>query len=74
MNEHSVNSKSAVRLRRTHLQDAVPVTLGQEFSDYAAMIDIQMLEAALPLGATAVGTGLSVQGAWRRPYLMRSGI
>ncbi|HMM30648.1 MAG TPA: class II fumarate hydratase [Clostridia bacterium] len=71
MNEHSVNYKCLIKLGRTHLQDAVPVTLGQEFSGYAAMLHsgIQMLEAALPLlyelplGGTAVGTGLNAHKA-----------
>ncbi|MEM3794135.1 MAG: lyase family protein, partial [Candidatus Bathyarchaeia archaeon] len=52
---------------RTHLQDAVPVTLGQEFGAYATMMEkgirrIRRVEdslAELPLGATAVGTGLN---------------
>ena len=55
-----------VKLGRTHLQDAVPLTLGQEFSGYAAMLGAagERLTAALPglyelpLGGTAVGTGL----------------
>ena len=56
-----------VKIGRTHLQDAVPLTLGQEFSGYVAQLDgdIGRLEAALPglyeiaLGGTAVGTGLN---------------
>jgi fumarate hydratase class II len=56
-----------VKIGRTHLQDAVPLTLGQEFSGYVAALDgdIARLEAALPalyeiaLGGTAVGTGLN---------------
>lgn len=52
---------------RTHLMDATPVTLGQEFGGYAAAIrhGIERLEAALPrvaevpLGGTAVGTGIN---------------
>jgi fumarate hydratase, class II len=55
-----------VKLGRTHLQDAVPMTLGQEFSGYAAMLDagrarlvaVQPGLYQLPLGGTAVGTGL----------------
>ena len=58
---------SVVKIGRTHLQDAVPVRLGQEFSGYAQQIEngIARLEAAKPrlaelaLGGTAVGTGLS---------------
>lgn len=56
-----------VKIGRTHLQDAVPMTLGQEFSGYTALIDhgIRQVESTLPglyelaLGGTAVGTGLN---------------
>src|SRR5262249_13163117 len=56
-----------VKIGRTHLQDAVPLTLGQEFSGYVAQLDadIARIEAALPdlyelaIGGTAVGTGLN---------------
>ena len=56
-----------VKIGRTHLQDATPLTLGQELSGYAAMLadDVERLEAALPgvyrlaLGGTAVGTGVN---------------
>jgi fumarate hydratase, class II len=56
-----------VKIGRTHLQDAVPLTLGQEFSGYVAQLDadLERVEAALPglyelaLGGTAVGTGLN---------------
>ena len=56
-----------VKIGRTHLQDAVPLTLGQEFSGYAAQLDagIARIEATLPgllalaIGGTAVGTGLN---------------
>jgi fumarate hydratase class II len=56
-----------VKIGRTHLQDATPVTLGQEFSGYAAQIRlaIERIEATLPglyalaQGGTAVGTGLN---------------
>jgi fumarate hydratase class II len=59
--------KDIVKIGRTHLQDATPLTLGQEFSGYVAQLDhgIKHLEAALPhlcelaLGGTAVGTGLN---------------
>jgi fumarate hydratase class II len=58
--------RDIVKIGRTHLQDAVPVTLGQEFSGYASQIEkgIERLEGVLPrlqelaLGGTAVGTGL----------------
>jgi fumarate hydratase, class II len=56
-----------VKSGRTHLMDAVPVTLGQEFSGYAAQIRLgrRRIESALPrvaqipLGGTATGTGLN---------------
>jgi len=56
-----------VKSGRTHLMDAVPVTLGQEFGGYAAQIrqGIERIQATLPrlgripLGGTAVGTGLN---------------
>jgi len=56
-----------VKIGRTHLQDAVPLTLGQEFGGYVAQLDgdLARLDATLPglyelaLGGTAVGTGLN---------------
>ena len=58
---------SIVKIGRTHLQDAVPLTVGQEFSGWASLLerDIQRLEMALQglfdlaIGGTAVGTGLN---------------
>src|SRR5213080_2088184 len=58
---------SLVKIGRTHLMDAVPLTLGQEFSGYVAQLDygIAAIKATLPmlyelaLGGTAVGTGLN---------------
>jgi fumarate hydratase, class II len=56
-----------VKIGRTHLQDATPLTLGQEFSGYVAQLDygLRAVRAALPMlhelaqGGTAVGTGLN---------------
>src|SRR3990167_4759032 len=56
-----------IKTGRTHLQDAVPLTLGQEFSGYVAQLDacIQNIKQTLPglyelaIGGTAVGTGLN---------------
>jgi len=58
-----------IKCGRTHLQDAVPLTLGQEFSGYSTQLKygIQRIEAVLPrlsqlaLGGTAVGTGLNTK-------------
>ncbi len=59
--------KDIVKIGRTHMQDATPLTLGQEWSGYAGMLadDLERLEGALPgvyrlaLGGTAVGTGVN---------------
>ncbi len=59
--------KDIVKIGRTHMQDATPITLGQEWSGYAAMLgdDIERIEDALKgvyrlaLGGTAVGTGIN---------------
>lgn len=59
--------ESIVKIGRTHLMDAVPLTLGQEFSGYVSQLDkdLQRIKAILPdlyelaLGGTAVGTGLN---------------
>jgi fumarate hydratase class II len=56
-----------VKVGRTHLMDAVPVTLGQEFGGYAAAVRLGLARlrdtlprlGAMPLGGTAVGTGLN---------------
>ena len=56
-----------VKIGRTHLQDATPLTLGQEFSGYVSQLDhgLEHVEASLPhlyelaVGGTAVGTGLN---------------
>ena len=61
-----------VKIGRTHLQDATPLTLGQEISGWASMLDhaADYLMAALPglselaLGGTAVGTGLNAPAAF----------
>ncbi|MEC9381962.1 MAG: class II fumarate hydratase [Thermodesulfobacteriota bacterium] len=67
LNKKSNQFKSVFKIGRTHLQDATPITLGQEFSGYAAMIKksikfiIQSSESLRELaqGGTAVGTGIN---------------
>ncbi|MDO9273435.1 MAG: class II fumarate hydratase [Rugosibacter sp.] len=67
LHEKSQAFAHIVKLGRTHLQDATPLTLGQEFSGYAAQLEIaeraigaaQNELLALALGGTAVGTGLN---------------
>jgi fumarate hydratase class II len=59
--------KDIIKIGRTHLMDATPLTLGQEFSGYVTQLtkDLQRIEGCLPdlydlaLGGTAVGTGLN---------------
>jgi fumarate hydratase, class II len=59
--------QTIIKIGRTHLMDAVPLSLGQEFSGYVAQLDasLRRIEAVLPelyelaLGGTAVGTGLN---------------
>ncbi len=67
LQEKSVEFDEIVKIGRTHLQDAVPLTLGQEFSGYVAPLDanLQRITHTLPdlyelaIGGTAVGTGLN---------------
>ena len=61
--------KDVLKMGRTQLQDAVPMTLGQEFSTYAVMLgedeerlkEAAMLIREINLGATAIGTGINAQ-------------
>ena len=67
LHKKSEEFKDICKIGRTHLQDAVPLTLGQEFSGYVAQLDdnLQRIESTLPglyqlaLGGTAVGTGIN---------------
>ena len=67
LDEKSKQWKDVVKVGRTHLQDATPLTLGQEFSGYVTQLDRAMhaIQAALDpiydlaIGGTAVGTGLN---------------
>jgi fumarate hydratase class II len=71
--------RDVVKAGRTHLMDAVPVTLGQEFGGYAAAmrLGIERLDAAmprvceLPLGGTAVGTGLNAPAGFGAAVIAR---
>jgi fumarate hydratase, class II len=68
-----------VKAGRTHLMDATPVTLGQEFSGYAAQVryGIERLQATLPrlaelpLGGTAVGTGINTPPGFAQRVIAR---
>src|SRR4029453_17040633 len=69
----------AVKVGRTQLQDAVPMTLGQEFSTYATMLgedEQRLAEAAslireINLGATAIGTGINAHPDYARRVTSR---
>jgi fumarate hydratase class II len=68
-----------VKIGRTHLQDAVPLTLGQEFSGYVAQLDadLERLAVVLPglyelaIGGTAVGTGLNAPAGFGQAVATR---
>ena len=68
LDRKSKEFKDIVKIGRTHLMDATPITLGQEFSGYVSQIDhgIKSLQnsldhlSELPIGGTAVGTGLNI--------------
>ncbi|GIH63202.1 class II fumarate hydratase [Microbispora siamensis] len=70
LEEKATEFADVVKSGRTHLMDATPVTLGQEFGGYSTQIELALerLQAALPrlaelpLGGTAVGTGVNVPG------------
>jgi len=74
LSEQELAHDTVVKSGRTHLMDAVPVTLGQEFGGYAAAVSlgVERLEAtlprlgSLPLGGTAVGTGLNAPDGFAR--------
>ena len=65
-----------LKIGRTHMQDATPITLGQEFSGYAAMVAlaVERIEVALPSlyflaqGGTAVGTGLNAHKGFAEKF------
>lgn len=67
LKQKSEEFKSLIKIGRTHLMDAVPLTLGQEFSGYVQQLDnaIERIHLVLPgiyqlaIGGTAVGTGLN---------------
>jgi fumarate hydratase class II len=67
LEDQAARTADVVKAGRTHLMDATPVTLGQEFGGYAAQLrrGVERLQAALPrvaevpLGGTAVGTGIN---------------
>ena len=76
LNDKAEAFADIIKIGRTHLQDATPLTLGQEFSGYVAMVenDIRRVEAALPAlfelaqGGTAVGTGINAKAGFAEKF------
>jgi fumarate hydratase, class II len=79
LNRKAEEFATVVKAGRTHLMDATPVTLGQEFGGYAAQIalGVERLEASLPrlaelpLGGTAVGTGINTPAGFAPKVIAR---
>lgn len=75
--EKSIEFKDVLKMGRTQLQDAVPMTLGQEFKTFAVMIDddiyrlrnVQTLLKEVNLGATAIGTGINTKASYQRKVI-----
>jgi len=76
LHSKAVEFKSIVKIGRTHLQDATPLTLGQEFSGYATQVKygLARVKSALPRlcqlaqGGTAVGTGLNAKVGFDKAF------
>jgi fumarate hydratase, class II len=74
LDEKATAYADVVKIGRTHLQDAVPLTLGQEFSGYVTQLDadLERIDGAmgglyeLAIGGTAVGTGLNAPNGFGR--------
>lgn len=75
--EKAIEFKDVLKMGRTQLQDAVPMTLGQEFKSYSVMIDedifrlrdCQALLKEVNLGATAIGTGINTKAKYQRKVI-----
>ena len=78
LNDKAQEFSAIVKIGRTHLQDATPLTLGQEFSGYVAQLDMilmaldtnQVMQCVLQLaqGGTAVGTGLNAKKGFDKAF------
>ena len=79
LKDKEVAFKTIIKIGRTHLQDATPMTLGQEFSSYATQIKmgIQRIKNTLPhlyelaQGGTAVGTGLNTNPKFAKVFAQK---
>ncbi len=76
LNDKAKAFKDIIKIGRTHLQDATPLTLGQEFSGYVQMVknSIERVEGVLPRlyalaqGGTAVGTGINTKPGFAEKF------
>jgi fumarate hydratase, class II len=76
LNDKAETFKDIIKIGRTHTQDATPLTLGQEFSGYVAMVEngIRRVNETLPAllalaqGGTAVGTGLNAKPGFAEKF------
>lgn len=81
LDEKASEFHDVIKIGRTHLQDAVPMRLGQEFSGYAAQVQFSIDRVRdalagvleLPLGGTAVGTGLNALPGFAEKVIQRLG-
>jgi len=77
LDKKSITFNKIVKIGRTHLMDATPITLGQEFSGYVSQLDhgINALEnsldhlSELPIGGTAVGTGINTPKGYSKKII-----
>ncbi len=82
LNEKAEKWRNIIKIGRTHMQDATPLTLGQEISGYVGMLDdnISRLEDSLKgtlrlaLGGTAVGTGLNTEDGFAENVAKEIGV
>jgi len=76
LNDKAEAFKNIIKIGRTHLQDATPLTLGQEFSGYVAQLDLGMQRVKegldylfyLAQGGTAVGTGINAKPGFDKAF------
>ncbi len=77
LQKKSVEFKGIVKIGRTHLQDAVPISMGEEFSGYKwaitntkmMLIDAQERLLEIPIGGTAVGTGINADEKYAKYFI-----
>lgn len=75
--QKAIEFKDILKMGRTQLQDAVPMTLGQEFKTFAVMIDddiyklreVQKILKEVNLGATAIGTGINAKRSYQKKVI-----